>query len=337
MSNPRLSICIPTYNFGKFIGATLDSIIEQAGDDVEIVVGDGASTDDTAEVVKRYQNDFPNLTYCNFGKKGGVDHDIIKTVELAQGDYCWLMSADDTIKPGALNRVMQEIELGLDTYLCNRTECDFDLTPLYEKYWLDKRIDDRTFNFSDRREMFEYFKAARSLGALFSYISSIVFLRQRWSEVEIDDKLEGTNYQHVSTLFTILKRGGKHKYIGQSLVFCRGQNDSFHQKGDYGIVTRFLIDIDGYHWLGERLFSDQKLRKAFMNVMQHERHWFMWVRVAVRVQDDAMWKNIELKLLDFGYRTAQLGLINILRKIERYVPVFGALRYLRLKMRTAGK
>lgn len=44
MDHPRLSICIPTYNFGEFIGETLDSIVCQATDETEIVIVDGAST-----------------------------------------------------------------------------------------------------------------------------------------------------------------------------------------------------------------------------------------------------------------------------------------------------
>lgn len=329
MSNPRLSICIPTYNFGEFLGATLESIISQAGEDVEIVIGDGASTDNTSEVVRRYQHLFPGITYCNFGKKGGVDHDILKTVELAQGDYCWLMSADDTIKPGAINRVMQEIDLGLDTYLCNRTECDLGLTPLYNKYWLDDSIGDHTFDFSKRENVLDYFRAARSLGALFSYISSIIFMRQRWNDVLIDDKVAGTNYQHVSTLFQILHKGGKHKYIKDPLICCRGENDSFHPEGSSGLVTRFLLDVDGYRLLADSLYSDPEMRTAFMKVMHYERHWFTWARVAIRVPDQALWKSIKSKLSAFGYSKQQIALVSLLRQLEHYLLVFTALRRIR--------
>lgn len=52
MGNIRLSICMPTYNFGKFIGETLESIMKQIPDGVEIVVLDGGSTDNTCDVVK---------------------------------------------------------------------------------------------------------------------------------------------------------------------------------------------------------------------------------------------------------------------------------------------
>ena len=51
MSKAELSICIPAKNFGQFIGETLDSIIQQANKNVEIVVLDGGSTDNTQEIV----------------------------------------------------------------------------------------------------------------------------------------------------------------------------------------------------------------------------------------------------------------------------------------------
>ncbi|MHC4739100.1 MAG: glycosyltransferase family 2 protein [Planctomycetota bacterium] len=48
---PDISFCIPTYNFAKFLPATLDSIIEQADENIEIVIVDGGATDETDEVI----------------------------------------------------------------------------------------------------------------------------------------------------------------------------------------------------------------------------------------------------------------------------------------------
>jgi abequosyltransferase len=59
MNGIRLSICIPTYNFGEFIGETLKSVTDQARNGVEIIVVDGASTDNTAEIVRDFQRRFP--------------------------------------------------------------------------------------------------------------------------------------------------------------------------------------------------------------------------------------------------------------------------------------
>src|SRR3989442_15786016 len=70
---PKLSICIATLNRAAFIGQTLESIIGQATDEVEIVVADGASSDNTEEVVRSYQRRFPRLNYLRLEARGGVD------------------------------------------------------------------------------------------------------------------------------------------------------------------------------------------------------------------------------------------------------------------------
>ena len=80
----RLSICIATLNRGAFIGETLESIIRQATDEVEIVVVDGASTDNTEEVVRGFQQRWPRLNYLRLPEKGGVDRDYDRAVALAE-------------------------------------------------------------------------------------------------------------------------------------------------------------------------------------------------------------------------------------------------------------
>ncbi len=67
MNGIRLSVCIPTYNFGRFIGETLDSIVRQATEEIEIVVLDGGSTDNTTEVVEGFRDTFPRLRYSPAG------------------------------------------------------------------------------------------------------------------------------------------------------------------------------------------------------------------------------------------------------------------------------
>src|ERR1700691_6695429 len=100
MNNLKLSVCIATLNRSSFIGATLESIISQATDEVEIVVLDGASTDGTQHVVRRYQERFPRLRYFCQKANMGVDRDFAAAVALAQGQYCWLFSDDDVLMPG---------------------------------------------------------------------------------------------------------------------------------------------------------------------------------------------------------------------------------------------
>lgn len=327
MNDVRLSFCIPTYNFGEFIGETLESIITQAGDEVEIVVGDGASTDNTEEVVRGYQSSFPKLFYYKFEKKGGIDLDLAKTVEFSRGDYCWLMSSDDVLKPGAIQRVLNEIKLGQDVYLCNRTVCDRDLRPKrYSKLWLSNRITDRVFYFSNKSDRLDYLNASQSIGALFSYVSSIVVRRNKWNEIGYDERFAGSNYAHVFRLISILQLSGNSlKYIKEQLILFRGDNDSFR---DRGYANRILIDLDGYRHLGECFFHDKDVRNAYKAVLRRHHEWYFLPRLKSEVDDELKWNELEGKLSYYGYSSAEMFLINMLGGSRMFVGMARSLKRL---------
>src|SRR6266478_6908331 len=83
----RLSICMATHNRGRLIGETLASIVPQLSDATELLVVDGASTDDTQRVVESCFESRANCRYIRLAEKGGVDRDYARSVELARGEY----------------------------------------------------------------------------------------------------------------------------------------------------------------------------------------------------------------------------------------------------------
>lgn len=303
MVNPKLSICVPTYNFGEFIGETLESIIDQASDEVEIIVGDGASTDNTEEIVRECQSRFPRIFYEKYERKGGIDLDLSKTVSLAKGDYCWLLSSDDVLRPGAIQRILEEIRSGHAIYLCNRTDCDRNLNETARSYWLPKQFEDYVFDLSDSSVMHRYLKSAQSLGALFSYISSIIVRRDEWERIDNNDMLMGSNYAHVYKLFSIAKYGGDLKYIRDHLVLTRHFNDSFMANG---IAKRYSIDLDGYQNLADQLFIEFGIREEFKSVMRREHKWYFLPGLASKTQDNGEWDGLVRKLRSYGYHPAVL-------------------------------
>jgi glycosyltransferase involved in cell wall biosynthesis len=110
----RLSICIATRNRAAFIGETLDSILGQIESGVEVVVVDGASTDETPQLLASYCSRYPQVRYFREESNGGVDADYDKAVGYAVGQYCWLMTDDDLLLSGAIARVLQAIEQAPD-------------------------------------------------------------------------------------------------------------------------------------------------------------------------------------------------------------------------------
>lgn len=332
MRNIRLSVCIPTYNFGQFIGDTLESIVSQATDEVEIVVVDGGSTDKTEEVVRGFQETFARLIFHRREQNIGVDRDLAKAVELAQGDYCWLMSSDDVLTPGAMHRVLNDINLGHDIFLCNRTECDRHLNPVRDKFWLSRKYGDHVFHLSIKYELLEYLNASRSLGALFSYISSIIVCRTKWNEIEYDETFTGSNYAHAFRLFSIARKNGALKYIKEPLVLCRGDNDSFSDKG---LVNRVLIDLNGYELLACKLFADDGVRQAFKAVMQREHVWFMLARLRSKDGDIQEWNDLERRLVTYGYSREKVFIVRLLSSLRAVVAIARKLRSILINIRIA--
>src|SRR5262249_34593153 len=71
----KLSICIPNYNYERYLGRTIQSILDQADPDLEILVSDNASTDGSAELVRRFNDPRIRLhvNACNVGFSGNLD------------------------------------------------------------------------------------------------------------------------------------------------------------------------------------------------------------------------------------------------------------------------
>ena len=65
-----VSVVMPTYNCGKYITESLDSVIHQTITDWEVQIVDDCSTDDTVEVLQQYLEKYPNIHYCKLPKNG---------------------------------------------------------------------------------------------------------------------------------------------------------------------------------------------------------------------------------------------------------------------------
>lgn len=251
MRTPSLSICIPTYNFGRFIGDALASIIPQATDELEIVVLDGASTDNTREVVEGYSSIFPRLRYVCLEHRGGIDRDIARIVDLAEGDYCWLFSADDVIRENAIRKALDRIKSRCDVYLIGLTVCTFDMRPLWQHPILDFQ-EDTVFDLKEPRERADYFRHARTSTAFFSYMSSLIVDRSRWIDTEGDESFVGSCWGHVARIFRMIPEGLRVKYLPESYLYNRSSNDSFLENG---LVNRISISVNGYNRLADTFFG----------------------------------------------------------------------------------
>ena len=100
MPMPRFSVCIPNYNYAHYLGETLDALRAQTLEDFEVCVADNASTDDSVDVIARYEDARfkVSVNRWNVGFAGNLD----KAARLAEGEHMIMLSSDDLIAPEAL-------------------------------------------------------------------------------------------------------------------------------------------------------------------------------------------------------------------------------------------
>lgn len=97
----KFSIIVPSYNQGRFIEATLQSILRQENADFECIVTDGGSSDETLDILKKYNQE---LTWISEPDNGQSDA-INKGIRMSSGDLVGWLCSDDILFPGALQRV----------------------------------------------------------------------------------------------------------------------------------------------------------------------------------------------------------------------------------------
>lgn len=100
----KLSICIPTYNRGKLLDNCLHSIASlssKSSYSFEICISNNCSTDNSEEVIQFYMDHLP-IVYHKNSTNVGIARNFLKVVDMAQGEFVWLIGNDDLILPYAL-------------------------------------------------------------------------------------------------------------------------------------------------------------------------------------------------------------------------------------------
>jgi glycosyltransferase involved in cell wall biosynthesis len=109
-SRPSITVVIPCYNYGCYVGTAVKSVLGQPDVDVEAIVIDDASTDGSAEVVRELAAADPRVRAILHSRNLGHIATYNEGLEQATGDYVVLLSADDALTPASLARATALLE-----------------------------------------------------------------------------------------------------------------------------------------------------------------------------------------------------------------------------------
>lgn len=133
MKNPTLSIIIPVYNKGNYLAKCLTSIIDQSYKNLEVILINDGSTDNSEEIAQRYQIIDQRIKVYTF-PNSGVSAARNRGIAMAQGEFILFIDADDWIEADYLQRVMHHTEQeNADIYIWGITKetenGQYSLTP----------------------------------------------------------------------------------------------------------------------------------------------------------------------------------------------------------------
>jgi hypothetical protein len=129
---PVVSVCIPTFNYGRFLPDVIRSVLAQTFKDFELVVVDNASTDKTAELMEGFVRSDPRIRFHRNSENVGMAKNFNRALGYAAADYVKILCADDLLAPSALERSLALIQSNPEVSLVTtgRLLVDFQLRPV---------------------------------------------------------------------------------------------------------------------------------------------------------------------------------------------------------------
>lgn len=103
----KISIITPSYNQGQFLEQTIDSVLSQGHPNLEYIIIDGGSTDNSVEIIRKYEK---HLHFWVSEKDKGQSDAINKGLKIASGDIINWLNSDDYYEAGALNAIARHFE-----------------------------------------------------------------------------------------------------------------------------------------------------------------------------------------------------------------------------------
>ena len=209
-----LSILIPVFNAAPFLQKCVLSILEQADRNVEIILLDDCSTDDSRKICARLAEEFPGqIKIMSHPANRGISAARNSMLDVASGEYIWFLDADDYLKTGAIAE--------LRTIIGNQNPdlilCDYDKRRCLFK---------KSFPGWGRRKEYDISKL---ISGVFQYRKMYIWLKIARRSLWADDLRfpEGRTFEDITTTPRLLLRAKSYYYTPHSWVYYRIHQGSF--------------------------------------------------------------------------------------------------------------
>lgn len=152
MERAKISVIIPVYNKEKFLEQCLNSVVKQTQDDIEIVIVDDGSTDNSPQIISKYKQKYNNIKVITQKNKGVIEARI-EGYRNATGEYIGWIDADDFIEKDMYKRLYEEAcKKNCDIAMCNYNFFPKEIT--HKKKWFKEYNGEIDYKFIQKNTIF---------------------------------------------------------------------------------------------------------------------------------------------------------------------------------------
>lgn len=210
-----LSICIPTYNRRKYLERCIDNLLPQLCDEVEVLISNNCSPDDTDEYCKTLDS---RITYHKQPENIGSDANFLWLLENANAKYTLILADDDYLEEGSLIKLidfLRDKDLGLS--VINPKRCMPDGTITVSDYAGDENV---IYSENDLSKFLEY------IGVQLTFLSGLIFNSELVKRVQNKKQYMNTNLLQTCVAFKCLEYNKSTAVIKKVVVISQFENSS---------------------------------------------------------------------------------------------------------------
>lgn len=250
MSNPNVSVIIPTYNAESFLAETIQSVLDQAYTEFELIIVDDASTDQTSKIIQGF--DDPRIKFIQHEKNLGADMARHNGLQVSSGEIVTFWDHDDLFHP-------ENIQTHV-AYLESHPDVDLTYNGRFELNYSSKTIRDlwRPPDHISLADLVLWFPLA----------PSDTFFRRKWA-LQLN-LLEGGRGAEISDFGKLFLSGCKFAFVDRALNFRR--HHSGRIIGDLSAACQSEINCQ------EEVFSDPRCPDDVLNLryIAHANLYVYW-------------------------------------------------------------
>jgi glycosyltransferase involved in cell wall biosynthesis len=238
-TTPLVSICIPAYNGEATLAETLDSIVSQAFDGLEVVICDDGSVDGTVALAERYARDYPFIRMYRNEKNLGMDRNFAQSALHGKGEFVWFSGQDDIFSPGAFRKFLEvrASHPDVDIAYFNYRFLDGDLAREVAQP-LIRLASDAYFTSAG-----EYFRAIDHAP---TFLAATIMRRSLWYTTPYQNFFD-THYVQMGVVLHNLSRARVYVVADPRFVICRVPEESWKRQGGQMLFEIFSGSLEVYH------------------------------------------------------------------------------------------